>query len=50
MSDELSIQQTKSNGPALFGAALGGTVAGVGTHYFTKPKYGSYEQIIKKSS
>ena len=47
MTDEMQIQSTKSNGPALLGGVLGGATAGYVTQRFTKPKYGSYDQIIK---
>ena len=50
MSDELQIQQGSSTTPyALTGGALGALGGGFGAHYLTKPKYGSYEDIIKEA-
>ena len=50
MSDELQIQQGSSSTPyALTGAVLGGAAGGIGAHYLTKPKYGSYDDIIKEA-
>lgn len=51
MSDELAIQQGQSTNPAypLAGAAIGGAAGGFGAHYFTKPKYGSFDDIIKEA-
>ena len=41
--------QSGSSGYALGGAALGALGGGLGAHYLTKPKYGSYEQIIAEA-
>lgn len=51
MTDEISIQQSQSNAGAygIGGALLGGAAGGVGAHYLTRPKYGSYEDIIKEA-
>lgn len=50
MSDELQIQQGSSSTPyALTGAVIGGAAGGAGAHYLTKPKYGSYDDIIKEA-
>lgn len=55
MADELAIQpgvnQTQSNSGAyaLTGGVIGGAVGGVGAHYLTKPKYASYDDIIKEA-
>ena len=50
MTDELQIQQQPSSTPYVLGAgAVGGAAAGVGTHFYTKPKYGSYEEILAEA-
>ena len=50
MSDELQVQHSSSSTPyAVTGGLLGGAAGGFGAHYLTKPKYGSYEEIIKEA-
>ena len=51
MTDDFSVQQKQPNTTPylLGGATVGGLGAGLGTHYYVKPKYGSYEDIIKEA-
>ena len=50
MTDELGIQKQQPSAVpyAIGGGIVGGAGAYLGTNYFTKPKYGSYEDIINK--
>lgn len=50
MADELQIQQGSSSTPYAFtGATIGAIGGGLGAHYLTKPKYGSYDDIIREA-
>lgn len=51
MADDFQVKQSSSSSGAygLTGGVLGGLGAGAAAHYFTKPKYGSYEEIIAES-
>ena len=50
MSDELQIQQSTNTTPyAVGGSLIGGGLGWAGAHYLTKPKYGSYDDIIKEA-
>ena len=54
MTEDFQVKQSSSNTGAygLTGAAIGGACAGYGVHRLTKPKYGTYNDIIaeKKDS
>jgi len=51
MADDFQVKQSSSSSGAysLGGAVLGGFGAGVAANKFTKPKYGSYEDLIKEA-
>ena len=51
MADDFQVKQSSSNSGAygLGGAVVGGLGAGAAAHYFTKPKYGSYEDILAEA-
>ena len=51
MADDFQVKQSSSSSGAygLGGAAIGGLGAGYAAHHFTKPKYGSYDDIIKEA-
>ncbi len=51
MTDDFQVKQQASATPyVLGGATLGGIGAGLATNHYTKPKYGSYEDIIAEAN
>ena len=51
MADDFQVKQSSSSSGAygLGGAILGGFGAGAAAHHFTRPKYGSFEDILAES-
>ena len=54
MSDDLQVKQgvntqSGSGGYGLTGGVLGATASGLGAYYLTKPKYGTYSDIIAET-
>ena len=51
MADDFQVKQSSSNSGAyaLTGGALGALGGYAGARYLTKPKYGSYQEIIKEA-
>ncbi len=51
MTEDFQVKQSSSNSGAygLTGGIIGGLGAGIAANHFTKPKYGSYEDIIKEA-
>ena len=51
MADDFQVKQSSSNSGAygLSGAVVGGLGAGYAAHRLTRPKYGSYDDIIKEA-
>lgn len=48
MSDDFQVKQSSSSSGAygLTGGAIGAAAGGFGSYYFTKPKYGTYDDLI----